>query len=72
MTNPAMNFIKNVGFVDQIVRSLLTLDILVGYFIGILSGLGAFVAVALALVLVGSCLTGHCPLYTMLRFSTRQ
>lgn len=67
-----MNFVKNVGFVDQVVRAMLVLDVVFAYLVGFLSGIGAFVAVVFAVILVGSCLTAHCPVYMILGFSTRQ
>ncbi len=67
-----MNFVKNVGFVDQVVRSMLVLDVVFAYLIGFSSSIGAFVAIVFALVLVGSCITAHCPVYMILGFSTRQ
>ena len=67
-----MNFVKNVGFVDQIVRSLLILDVAAAYLMGFLSDLSAFVALTFALSLLGSCLTAHCPMYMILGFTTRQ
>ncbi len=67
-----MNFVKNVGFVDQIVRALLILDVVAAYFMGFLSSLGAFVSITFAFALLASCLTAHCPLYTALGLTTRQ
>lgn len=67
-----MNLVKNIGFVDQIIRGMVILDILAAYFMGFLSGLSAFIAISFALALIGSCITAHCPLYSFLGFTTRQ
>lgn len=67
-----MNFVKNVGFVDQVVRAMLVLDVIFAYLVGFLSSLGAFIAVLFAIILVGSCLTAHCPVYMILGINTRQ
>jgi hypothetical protein len=67
-----MSFVKNVGFVDQMVRALLIIDILVAYMLGVITGLSAFVLFALALVLTATCLMGYCPVYRLLGLSTRR
>ncbi|KAB7730329.1 DUF2892 domain-containing protein [Rudanella paleaurantiibacter] len=66
-----MSFVKNVGFVDQMVRALLIIDILVAYLMGFITGLSAFMLAALALVLTVTCLMGYCPVYRLLGLSTR-
>ncbi|MCY7359398.1 MAG: DUF2892 domain-containing protein [Rudanella sp.] len=67
-----MNFVKNVGFVDQVVRAMLVIDVVAAYLMGFLAGFGAFLAAIAAVTLVGSCLTAHCPLYMILGYTTRQ
>jgi hypothetical protein len=67
-----MNFVKNVGFVDQVVRAMLVIDVVAAYLMGFLSGFGAFLAIIVGITLVGSCLTAHCPLYLILGYNTRQ
>ncbi len=67
-----MNFVKNVGFVDQVVRAMLVIDIVAAYLMGFLSGFATFLSVLVALTLIGSCLTAHCPVYLLLGYTTRQ
>jgi hypothetical protein len=67
-----MSYVKNVGFVDQIVRALIILDIVAAYLMGFVSGIGAFLSLTIALILGASCLVGYCPVYGFLRLSTRQ
>ena len=65
-----MNLTKNVGLVDQVVRALVALDLITPCVLGFVPGLIAFLMVAAAIVLVVTCITGHCWLYDSLHLST--
>lgn len=67
-----MSYIKNIGFVDQIVRGLLILDILAAYLMGFIGGISAFALLSFALILGVSCLTSYCPVYAFMNLTTRQ
>lgn len=69
---PAMSYTKNVGFVDQIVRALLILDILAAYLMGFIDGISAFALLSFAFVLGISCLMSYCPVYAFINLTTRQ
>ncbi|TAE32218.1 MAG: DUF2892 domain-containing protein [Cytophagales bacterium] len=67
-----MSFTRNVGFVDQIVRALIVIDVVAAYLMGFLSGFSAFALVSFALALIASCITAFCPAYAFMNFTTRQ
>lgn len=66
-----MNFTKNVGLIDQLLRALLTLDLVVPCLLGLTTGIVAFLMVSFAVLLSISCVTGYCLLYDSLAVTTR-
>ncbi|MVM37568.1 DUF2892 domain-containing protein [Spirosoma sp. HMF3257] len=67
-----MLFKKNVSFVDQIVRSILIVDLLVPCLLGLLPGLIVYLFIGLSATLLISCITRYCWIYDLLKISTRQ
>lgn len=67
-----MKLIKNVGFVDQILRALLILDFIIFYELELVSTVIAGFLLVISIILAISCITGHCPIYKALTISTRQ
>ncbi|GAA4403404.1 hypothetical protein GCM10023187_19440 [Nibrella viscosa] len=63
---------KNIGFIDQLVRGLIIVDLLIPCLLGIVSGPLLYLFVTLSVVLGFSCLTGFCPCYGAFKFSTRR
>jgi hypothetical protein len=65
-----MNFVKNVGLVDQIIRALLVLDLIIPCLLGLISSPLSYLMVSLAVILSASCVTGYCWIYDTLKIST--
>ncbi|QJW89635.1 DUF2892 domain-containing protein [Spirosoma taeanense] len=63
---------KNVGFVDQIIRALLVLDLIILSAIGLVPNVLMFLVISIVLVLTISCVTCHCWVYDLFGLSTRQ
>ncbi|MFD2574080.1 DUF2892 domain-containing protein [Spirosoma soli] len=66
-----MNLKKNVGLVDQVVRAVLVLDLVMPCLLGFVTGPVVYLMLTLALVLSVSCLLGYCWVYDLLKISTR-
>ncbi|CCH55403.1 hypothetical protein BN8_04659 [Fibrisoma limi BUZ 3] len=67
-----MQLKKNVGFLDQLVRAILIVDLIVPCLLGFVTGFLAYIVITLAFALAISCVTGYCWLYGVIHFSTRQ
>ncbi|GAB3545240.1 YgaP family membrane protein [Spirosoma fluminis] len=67
-----MNFAKNIGRVDLVIRALLILDFVIPCLLGLVSSPFSYLMLAMAAVLFVSCVTGYCWLYDTLKISTRQ
>jgi hypothetical protein len=67
-----MNFTKNVGLVDQLLRALLVLDLVIPCLLGLITGMLAYLMIGFAVMLSISCVTGYCWLYDTLAVTTRQ
>ena len=67
-----MEFKKNMGTLDRVIRLLIAAVIAVLYFTGSISGLAAIILGILAVVFVVTSLVGFCPLYVPLGLSTRK
>lgn len=67
-----MEFKKNMGTLDRIIRLLIAAVIVVLYFTGNISGLAAIILGILAVVFVATSLVSFCPLYIPLGLSTRK
>jgi hypothetical protein len=65
-----MNLKKNIGFVDQLLRALLILDMVVPCLLGFTTGAVACLMISLALILSFSCVTGYCWFYDILNVTT--
>ena len=65
-----MNLKKNIGLVDQLLRALLILDLIVPCVLGLTTGVVAFSMISLAVVLLFSCATGYCWVYDTLEVTT--
>lgn len=66
-----MNVKKNIGLVDQLVRALLVLDLVVPCMLGLTTGVAAFSMICVAGALLVTCTTGYCWLYNSLNLTTR-
>ncbi|RIV18440.1 DUF2892 domain-containing protein [Fibrisoma montanum] len=67
-----MQLKKNVGFLDQLVRAILIVDLIVPCLLGFIPSFLAYVMITLAFALAIGCVTGYCWLYGAIQFSTRQ
>lgn len=63
---------KNMGVFDKGLRFLIAVVIAVLYFTNVISGTVALIALAVAVVFVGTSLVGTCPLYFPFRISTKR
>lgn len=61
----------NESNLDRIVRVVLGIIMLVLYFAGIVSGTLGIIALILGILLTLTGLVGFCPLYTLLKISTK-
>jgi len=64
------NMTKNVGEVDKIIRFLFAAMICVAFYFQLATGMTAFLLGVVVLVMVGTTVSGICPLYFLLGFST--
>lgn len=62
---------KNMGILDRILRAILSLVLLLLSYFGVISGVAAFAAFVLVLILTLTSLLQFCPLYVPFNFSTR-
>lgn len=67
-----MLFKKNVSFVDQLVRSILIVDLLVPCLLGLLPILVVYLFSILSFILAIGCITRYCPIYYLFKLSTRE
>ena len=65
-----MNFKRNIGFVDQLLRALLVLDLIVPCLLGFTTGAVAFLMIGTAVVLAFSCVTSYCWVYDTFEVTT--
>ena len=65
-----MNFKRNVGFVDQLLRALLILDLIIPCVVGFATGIVAYLMVIVAALLMFSCATAYCWIYDTLEVTT--
>lgn len=65
-----MGLKKNVGLLDQILRALIILDLLVPCLLGYIPAAVACLMLTAAAVLLVSCVTCHCWIYDNLAIST--
>ena len=61
---------KNVGEIDKIIRFLFVIMIGVAFYFQLVTGMPAILLGIVALAMVGTSVSGVCPLYTILGFST--
>jgi len=64
--------VKNMGKNDKIVRLVLALAVGILIIAGQLTGAAAVVLGIIALVFIATSVLGTCPLYTLLKISTRK
>lgn len=64
------NMTKNIGEIDKIIRFLFAIMIGVALYFHLVTGITAFLLGIVALVMVGTTVSGVCPLYFLLGFST--
>ncbi|GAB4013685.1 DUF2892 domain-containing protein [Spirosoma sp. KCTC 42546] len=67
-----MLFKKNVSFVDQLVRAILIVDLLVPCLLGLLPTLVVYLFSTLSFILAIGCVTRYCFIYDLFKFSTRE
>ena len=63
---------KNESNLDRILRALFALVVVVLYITGVISGTLAALLGIVAVVLLATSIAGICPLYLLLRISTRK
>lgn len=61
---------KNVGTIDRSIRGLVGIALIVAYFMGMLSGTLAIVALVVGIVLLATAILGWCPPYSLLGINT--
>ena len=62
----------NMAVADRIVRVVIALLVAIGYFAGVLSGAWAIVLGIVAVVFLVTSIVGFCPLYALLKVSTKR
>jgi hypothetical protein len=62
---------RNIGTIDKVIRLLLVLFVVIGYFAHMIVGWAALGLGALAAVLTITSIAGLCPLYLPLKISTK-
>jgi len=62
----------NMAVADRIVRIVIALVVAIGYFAGVLSGAWAIVLGIVAVVFLATAIVGFCPLYALLKISTKR
>lgn len=67
-----MKLPNNMGNTDRVIRALAALIILVLSLMQVISGVWATVAIVVAVILLATSLIGYCPLYSLLRISSRR
>ena len=67
-----MNLKRNIGFVDQLFRALLILDLIMPCVVGFATGVVAYLMVVVAALLLFSCATAYCWVYDTLDVTTLQ
>lgn len=67
-----MNFTKNVGNTDRIIRLILFVLIAILYFANVISGTVAIILGIVALILLVTALINFCPLYIVFKINTRK
>ncbi len=63
---------KNLGTIDKLIRMLLAAIIAILYITETISGVLAFILLALAIVLLLTSFVSFCPLYALLGLSSRK
>ena len=67
-----MKLVANVGTIDRAIRAIAGLILLVLGLAGVISGAGAVIAIIVGVVLLATSVISFCPLYTLIRFSTKR
>ncbi len=62
----------NMAVADRIVRVVIAALVAIGYFTGVLTGAWAIVLGIVAVVFLATSIVGFCPLYALLRVSTKR
>lgn len=63
-------FTNNVGSVDRAIRGLVGIALLAVYFMGMATGIWAWVALIAGVVMLGTAALGWCPPYALLGINT--
>ncbi|MFA6548675.1 MAG: DUF2892 domain-containing protein [Candidatus Margulisiibacteriota bacterium] len=63
--------INNMGMLDRIIRIILAIVVIVLYSMGQISGLAAIILGVIALIFIVTSLIGYCPMYQLLKISTK-
>lgn len=63
---------KNMGTLDRVIRTLLALVIIILYWANLISGIAAIILGIIALIFLLTSFVSFCPLYTLLKISTRK
>ncbi len=63
---------KNVSNADRLLRALFALVVAVLYLTGVISGTVALLLGLIAVVLLATSIVGMCPIYSLLRISTKK
>ena len=63
---------KNMGTIDRIIRAVLAAIVVILYLTGTISGGTAIILGIFAAIFIATSIVGYCPLYTLLKISTRK
>jgi len=63
---------QNMGTIDRVIRVILALLVLVLYLAGSITGTAAIILGIFAVIFVLTSLVGFCPLYGLLKMSTKK
>lgn len=61
---------KNLGSLDKKVRILIAIAVAVLYYFNVITGMFAYILMALAIILLVTSFINFCPLYTILGINT--
>ncbi|HUX13047.1 MAG TPA: DUF2892 domain-containing protein [Spirochaetia bacterium] len=63
---------SNMALIDRIIRAVLAVAVLVLFLAGQLSGVAAIILGIIAVIFIATAVVGTCPLYLLLRISTKK
>ncbi|MCP4388875.1 MAG: DUF2892 domain-containing protein [Gammaproteobacteria bacterium] len=60
----------NIGTIDRIIRAVVGIALIAGYFLGMLAGTAGIISLVVGIVLLGTAAIRWCPPYSLLGINT--